>query len=105
LKASPNAGREVAGLFSKLEGIRSVGINELTGSVVLNYETDKVDPEILLEILEDHGHFDQRTAVSNQGQWENNVSRAASAVVKGMFSWAVGRALEANGLSLLAAFI
>ena len=105
LKGSSNAGREVEGLFEKLDGISSIGISELTGSVVLNYDTDKLDLEILLKILEDHGYFDKRTAVSYQQQWDSKVSRATNAVVKGMFSWAVGRALEANGLSLLAAFI
>jgi len=87
------------------EGINSVRIKSLTGSVVVEYDKDMISENKVLGAIEASGHFDARRAVSCDTQVQVATSRAAQKCGKALFGWAVGRALEANGLGLLAVFI
>jgi hypothetical protein len=86
-------------------GIDKVKVNHLTGSVVVNYDPDAIDEDVILNILECDKLFDRTQAVRNDAQINLAAARAGKAVGRAAFSYFVGRALESNGLSLLAAFI
>jgi hypothetical protein len=86
-------------------GIHQVRVNHLTGSVVVNYDPAEIDEERILNILEYDKLFDRSLAVRNALQKDLATTRAGKALGRAAFSYIVGRALESNGLSLLAAFI
>jgi hypothetical protein len=87
------------------DGIQDVKIKTLTGSVVVNYDPGLLDQTRILLALEASGHFDPTRAISCDTQLQAASSKVAQKCGRAVFGWAVGRALEANGLGLLAAFI
>jgi hypothetical protein len=86
-------------------GIHNVRVNHLTGSVVVNYDPAEIEEERILNILENDKLFDRSLAVRNDLHTDLAANRAGKALGRAAFSYIVGRALESNGLSLLAAFI
>jgi hypothetical protein len=88
-----------------LYGVETVEINHLTGSVVVAYNPQLLDSTELLHILREKGYYDSSRAIT----CDEHIQRATSAVAdkagRYFFGWAVGKALESSGFSLLAAFI
>lgn len=91
---------QVQELLESLDGVESVAANTLTGSVVVNYDSDILTDEQLLGILERHNYFDESRAITNE-----EYMLAGGAIGKAVFGWAVGKAFEGTGLSFLAVLI
>jgi hypothetical protein len=92
-------------MLRALSGIDRVVTNIVTGSVVIYYDTEAVTPEAIIQHLQDQGYFDADLAVSHDIHVQNVATRAGFKLGRMAFSWALGKTLEANGLSLLAAII
>jgi hypothetical protein len=105
IKSSEDKCRKVERLFRDLDGIENVVVNELTGSVVINYDPRITRPEEILEIFEENNYLDKSQVMANDKYFQTAASKAGQAVGRALFGWAVGRALEANGLSFLAVLI
>jgi hypothetical protein len=104
LRQQPGKSGEVETLLD-LYGVERVEIRALTGSVVVHYDPEVVSPDVMLRVLAEGGYYDASQAIGGDEAMRNMASRAGRRVSRAVFGWAVGRALEANGLSLLAAFI
>jgi copper chaperone CopZ len=83
LKHQPDRGEEVKRVLRGMDGVSAVAFTPLTGSVVVLFDQDRIGPEQISGCLKDGGLNMFKVAVG----------------------WAIGKALEANGLSLLAALI
>lgn len=88
-----------------IDGVEDIAVNTITGSVVVTYQPERVSVEALLSILKHNGLYDQNCTIGCDEQIQRATQKAASHVGRAAFGWVVGKALEANGLSLLAAFI
>lgn len=64
-----------------------------------------LDSKSLLCVLSEKGYFDSSQAVTCDEQIRKATKVAATKAGRFFFGWAVGKALESSGLSLLAAFI
>jgi hypothetical protein len=95
---------EVKNLFN-FDGIEKVEVNHLTGSVVVMFNPEKLNAQFLLDALSEKGYFDKGRAITCDQYINRTTSAAGAKAGRLFFGWAVGKALEANGLSLLAAFI
>jgi copper chaperone CopZ len=95
----------VIGEALSFDGVRDVKIKPLTGSVVVHYDPALLDEARILQALAASGHFDPSRAISCDTHLQAATSKVAQKCGRAVFGWAVGRALEANGLGLLAAFI
>jgi hypothetical protein len=63
------------------------------------------DERRILNVMEYEGFFDSTQVVTSGADQDRAANRAGQAVGRAALSYFVGRALESNGLSLLAAFI
>jgi hypothetical protein len=106
IKQRPYKVTAVESLFKFSPGIVNAKASPVTGSLVLTYDPDVVHPTALIGILKQNYYLqgDASRLVNRAG------SRAISTVIgrtvgKAAFSWAVGRALQSNGLGMLSAFI
>jgi len=88
-----------------VHGTETINANTLTGSVVVTFDPDALTPQELLDLLKDNGFYREDRTITLDTQLQKKSSRVARKVSRAMFGWAVGRVLEANGLSLIAAFI
>lgn len=69
------------------------------------YNPQMLDSDCLLRVLGERGYYDESRAVTCDEQFKRASHVAAAKAGRVFFGWAVGRALESSGLSLLAAFI
>jgi hypothetical protein len=88
-----------------LDGVERIKVNELTGSVVINYDPQEIEPQDMINILRDNGYIDETKAISHDAHIQTAASKAGLKIGRAVFGWAVGKALEGSGLSLLAALI
>lgn len=105
LKHQPAKCATVIDALSGHAGIQKIKVNQLTGSVVVRYDQSATDENCILNVMEYEGFFDRTRAVSGDSRLDHAANRAGKAVGRAAFSYFVGRALESNGLSMLAAFI
>ncbi len=88
-----------------VEGTTTFNANPLTGSVIVTYDVARLSHQRLLEILKTNGVYCENRVTTMDAQLRKASHTAARKASRAMFSWAVGRILEANGLSFIAAFI
>jgi hypothetical protein len=86
-------------------GTEKIKVNPMTGSVVATYDPVAVSGQHLLKILKENGLYSEDQTISIDDQIQQASITAAHKFRRAFFSWAVGRVLESNGLSLIAAFI
>lgn len=104
LKNNPQGIERVRSLLA-VEGTNSFTASPLTGSVTIIYDPQKLGSQHLLDILKKNGLYCEEQSTSMESQLQQVSENAARKVSRAMFGWAVGRVLEANGLSFIAAFI
>jgi len=89
-----------------LPGVHEIKTNPSNGSVIIRYDGSIIQADRLLSALEEKRLIQtSRLNSSKDPLAENIVADTGAKVGKAIIGWAVGKALEANGLSLLAAFI
>jgi hypothetical protein len=92
-------------LFKHLDGVERIQVTELTGSVIIKYDPQMIQPQDMIQILKDNDYFDESQAISHDAHIQTAASRAGMQIGRAVFGWAVGKALEGSGLSALAILI
>jgi hypothetical protein len=105
IRRNPDHCIAVRELLLHLEGVERIKTTELTGSVVINYDPQKIQPQDLIEILENNDYFDQSRAITHDAHIQTAASIAGLKISRALFGWVVGKALERSGLSMLAILI
>ena len=105
LKHYPERGEQLKSRLQGLDGVTAANITPLTGSVVVLFDQDRIGPEQISGCLKDGGLFDPSLVISSDEHIQAAVTQAGLRIGKVAVGWAIGKALEANGLSLLAALI
>ncbi len=105
VKERPSKAEAVERLFADREGVAGICANPVTGSVVVRYDEEIVTPEQILNALRIHRFLEADVVLRPPQPVEALSSRAGRRIGKALFGYAVGRALESNGLGLLAALI
>jgi copper chaperone CopZ len=104
IRKDPQKSSEVKQLLY-VYGVEKIRINPLTGSVVITYDPSEVASDQILQILQSRELFDRDRAITCDQKIQRVSNKAASKVGRAVFGYAVSKALEANGLSVLAALI
>lgn len=105
IKYRPYKADKVREILKAQNGVDEINVNLSTGSVVVYYDPETTTKEHILNLLENNGYFDETSTYGTSEEIERVSSRACEAFGKAIFGWTVGRILDANGLSFLAAFI
>ena len=105
IKHRPYKAVKVREMLKSQNGVNRINVNDSTGSVVVYYDPETTTKEQILNLLEYNGYFDETSAYGTSEEIERVSTRACETFGKAIFGWTVGRILDANGLSFLAAFI
>jgi copper chaperone CopZ len=105
IKSSFQVGERIQDILEKVNGVGRVSVNQITGSVLVMYDSDLVDPEEILKALQRHGYLDQSGVIPPQDRDSDAFSKTQEVIGKALFGWALGKALENAGLSFLTALI
>ncbi|MFP4477702.1 MAG: HMA2 domain-containing protein [Desulfatibacillaceae bacterium] len=104
-KGNAAKGLAARALLEGIPGTREVSVNELTGSVVVNYDPEAVDIGNILGTLEEHGYFVACLAMNNDQVVHGAVSNAGKKIRRAAVGVGVSMAMESAGLGFLAALI
>ena len=96
---------EIQKMFHDLDGIDRVTVNPVTGSVVVNYDEDLLQPWEILLVFKKNGYLNASNTLPMNGLGKGHGAKAGEAIGKALIGWAVGKVFEGSGLSILSAFI
>jgi copper chaperone CopZ len=105
LKRDPAAAERVERLLKELTGVTAVKVTPLTGSVVVLYDSGQTAHDRILALLQDQGLYDAAQALTHDEHVQAAVADVGMRLGRAALGWAVGRSLDASGLSLLAALL
>lgn len=88
-----------------LQGLRTISINPLTGSIVVEYDPIRANPEELLETLKRACYFDESKAVTHDQVIHTAAASVGLFLGKTVCNAVLGTALEESGFSVIAALI
>jgi copper chaperone CopZ len=97
--------QRICELLHSLSGIEAVSINDLTGSVTINYRDRETDCESILKILEEQGYYRNSETENMEFPIETIVSKVGTTIGKAILGVAVEKALEGSMLSFLALLV
>jgi hypothetical protein len=104
IKQKRYVGQEVRELLLLIEGVHSVDINSVTGSIVVRYAPDALGPDQIVEVLERKGYFDPSKAVTNDQYIHAKATRTGHMIWGAVSGAFVETALQSS-VSLIAALI
>lgn len=102
---NPDLASHVKSIFTDMHGVDRATVNELTGSLKISYDPDRIQAPQLMAILEANALIDENWIALSEAEKHKAAVQATRAVGKAIINWSVGRALEANGLGIIAALI
>lgn len=105
LKNNPKAEIEIRKALSTLEGIGVVETNLTTGSILIHYNTKKINKNDILRILTNKGYFDPTRAVTNDEYIKKTVEKTGNLVVKSLVGSIIDSSLENTPLRYITAII
>ncbi|MFO7986017.1 MAG: hypothetical protein R6U38_09130 [Desulfatiglandaceae bacterium] len=106
LKSQPDEKVNIETLFTEIEGMEKIVLNEITGSVVFTYDPGALNRYKILDILSENGYLQEDTAHGASTQKRYGIGSQTSHVIgRSLFGMAVKKALEPTGLSFIAALI
>lgn len=85
--------------------VGDIQVNQLAGSVAVTFDSDQITHEPLLEFLKEKGCCDHFRVVDCDNEIQRSFSIAAAETGRALLAFAVGKALETSGLSILVALI
>ena len=104
IKYQPGDLQSINNLIEGLQGVNDIKANEVTGSIVVNYDPETTVPEQILTILKENDFIGELER-PKRNHLQDGLSKSVEAMGKALFGWAVGKALENTGLSFLAVFV
>lgn len=96
---------ELSLMLKEKQGVRSVEINTLTGSITINFYSTAINSNSLLSLLSQEGHVDLTQLVPSKRHMDTMFSEAGKLASKALLSLALDKAFEGSSLSVLAAVI
>jgi hypothetical protein len=105
VKGNEARAEEVRRMLLTIEGVIDVCINTVTGSILVQYDSGRVNHRELLDALREGDIFDSSKAVTNDQYIYGASLKAGSILKKAIVGTLVDKALEGSAFSLLAALI
>lgn len=105
IKRNQNTAEEAQKKLGQVNGINSVLVNTITGSITISYDTDTLSPQLILNILKQMGYFDVSKAITNDQYIHTAASKAGQTLGKVLFGAVIEKVFEGSALSLISILI
>lgn len=105
IKKNENAADDLRKILSSMNGIATVDINLITGSLLVNYNSKSLRHEDIVNVLQRKGYFDMSKAATNDQYIRASASKAGNIIGKAIFGAFAERALAGSPLALLTILI
>ena len=97
--------KHVEKFLGQVRGLQSIVTNPRTGSILINYNPQKLSHVALLDILRTRGIFDSSKAVTNDQFIQTSALKAGNVVYKAFLGVIVEQTLQGSPLALLSLLI
>jgi len=102
LKANPLCAKEMEAFLAMIEGVKLATANTVTGSVIVNYDPHKADPQEILDRLQMQGFWAPQAAQTGSERRTEDLALKASRIVgKALMSLFVKKAIEGSPFAAL----
>ncbi|MFH1114994.1 MAG: hypothetical protein V1792_13870 [Pseudomonadota bacterium] len=105
LKRNVNEARRIEGLLGLMEGVSSVSVNHMTGSMLVNYDTAVTQSSAILGLLNRSGYIDAEQVTPSVKKIDHDLKKMGRAASKALVGIVLDRALQGSPLSILTVFI
>lgn len=105
LKKNPDKAYYLERKLALMQGVQAATVNDVTGSVVINYDHKAISPTHILNHLQKEGVYCPSTTVSHEEYIASSMAKAGEWAGKFILGAAVEKALESAGISLISALI
>ncbi|MCX8116445.1 MAG: hypothetical protein N3G78_00755 [Desulfobacterota bacterium] len=104
-KGNEKKASEAKAMIESIHGVLSTAINPVTGSLVIHYDPNVVEPETLTSVLTRFGYFDKAKAITNEQYIQNAATQAGQWAWKAIFGAFADSALQGSPLAVLTLFL
>jgi hypothetical protein len=101
IKKNPSIGIQIQELLEKIPGTTSLTIRSTTGSLIVTYDPQILNPNRILSILAAKDFIAVNQLVTMNSQLDAVVHRAIEVVLKAVLSRALSKALSGSPLSAI----
>lgn len=105
VKGDEARAEEVRRMLLAIEGVSDIRVNTVTGSILVEYDPDRVSHSEFLEALREGELFDASKAMTNDQYIYAASLKAGKILKKALVGTLVDKAFEGSAFSLLAALI
>jgi hypothetical protein len=99
IKVNPLIGNQIREQLTQIRGVTCVSIRATTGSVIIAYNPQILDPNQILDILVEHEFVEPTQLATNNPQLDTVVYRAVEVVLKAALSQTMTKMLNRSFLS------
>ncbi len=97
--------KEAKDCLTEVPGVLDINFNQLTGSLVIQYDTKAIHPDKMQQVIKDCGYVDERKAVDLNYNMKNSINKAGRHLGKACMGIFLQEAFKDSSLGLLFAFI
>jgi copper chaperone CopZ len=102
IKKNSGEAEKVERLLKSIPGVQSLGINLVTGSVLVRYDPDNIGADQLLQTLTEAGYFEPSKAITHDEVVHSTLTRGGKAIGALVFG---ALEIENPALAILTALI
>jgi len=105
VKRNQNIGQELQGLLGQIQGISSIGVNTVTGSILIKYTPQAVSLETIMAVLNKAGYLDPSKTITNDQYISAKVLITCNFLWKAGFGAFIKTALAGSKLSVMTRYL
>jgi hypothetical protein len=105
LKRNAIGARKLRALLSRVDGVCSATVNQMTGSILVNYDKNVTHSSELLMLLNRQGYIDAEKVTPSEQMIDREMKKLGKVAFKALVGIVLDRALQGSPLSILTAFI
>ena len=105
LKRNAIEARKLRALLSRVDGVCSATVNQMTGSILVNYDKNVTHSSELLMLLNRQGYIDAEKVTPSEQMIDREMKKLGKVASKALVGIVLDRALQGSPLSILTAFI
>lgn len=105
LKRNEKESRKLEAFLRGIDGVANASVNQMTGSMVVQYDKSVTRSNEILRLLSSEGHIDGGKVIPSAKKIDRELRQVGKYAAKALAGIALDRALQGSPLSIITAFI
>ncbi len=105
VKRKRESAEHIEQLVRQFRGIKSCSVNVITGSILILYDPETINSDVILDRFENEGFFDRSKMISSDEHIDGALTKVGEFLGKVIFSACVEKAFQGSVFSYITALI